>query len=241
MEQALRHVDALTSPSAFLAERIRDAAISDLPIRVMPNVVDTVPAAPRMATEDSAVLNVGYLGQHTPTKGVEVLLDAINLLPKARRSHFDFRIYGGGSDRFGEEFHAKITAHGALRRKNVSLRGSYSPARLRDILAGLDVIVVPSTWWENSPVVIEEALSAGVPVICSDIGGMAEKVRDGIDGWHFRTGDSHHLADLLESLTSECVRDLRSSMRSPLQSDRAVRPYVAMYGDLLSETVRVGV
>lgn len=233
--QSLKHIDALTSPSAFLARRIRDAAISNLPIHVMPNVVDTLPTAtPRTLTDDSAVLKVGYLGQHTPTKGIEVLFDAIELLPKARTRHLDFRIYGGGSDRFGEVFHNKITTHGVLQRKNVNLMGPYSPSRLPDILAGLDVIVVPSTWWENSPVVIEEALSAGVPVICSDIGGMAEKVRDGIDGWHFRAGDTRQLAETLVALNRVAVQERGSAIRDPIEADRAVALYLHLYERMMT-------
>jgi len=55
-------------------------------------------------------------------------------------------------------------------------------------------VVVPSIWWENSPLVIQEAFAAGRPVICSDIGGMAEKVTDGVNGLHFRVGDPEDLA-----------------------------------------------
>ena len=46
-------------------------------------------------------------------------------------------------------------------------------------MASVDWVVVPSIWWENSPLVIQEAFGYGRPVICSDIGGMAEKVTDG--------------------------------------------------------------
>ena len=73
---------------------------------------------------------------------------------------------------------------------------------LPGILDSVDAIVVPSTWWENSPVVIEEALARRVPVICSDIGGMAEKVRDGIDGWHFQAGSANSLADVIARVPS---------------------------------------
>ena len=62
------------------------------------------------------------------------------------------------------------------------------------MMAAVDWVVVPSVWWENSPLVIQEAFAAGRPVICSDIGGMAEKVSDGINGLHFRIGDPEDLA-----------------------------------------------
>jgi len=62
------------------------------------------------------------------------------------------------------------------------------------MMAAVDWVVVPSVWWENSPLVIQEAFAAGRPVICSDVGGMAEKVHDGVDGLHFRVGDAESLA-----------------------------------------------
>ena len=63
-------------------------------------------------------------------------------------------------------------------------------------------IVVPSIWWENSPVVIEEAKAAGVPVLCSNIGGMREKVRPGIDGEHFGVSNPIDLADRIAAIAA---------------------------------------
>ncbi len=54
---------------------------------------------------------------------------------------------------------------------------------------------MPSIWWENSPVVIQEAFLHRRPLIVSGIGGMAEKVRDDADGLHFRVGSPESLAD----------------------------------------------
>lgn len=79
----------------------------------------------------------------------------------------------------------------------VKLHGRYQPKELPRLLADVDWVVVPSLWYENAPLVIQEAFQHGRPVICSDIGGMAEKVTDGVDGLHFRAGDSTHLAQVM--------------------------------------------
>lgn len=63
--------------------------------------------------------------------------------------------------------------------------------------------MVPSVWHENSPLTIQEAQVAGVPVIASDHGGMAELVRDGIDGRLFRLGDSRDLGRVLRELIEQ--------------------------------------
>ena len=56
-------------------------------------------------------------------------------------------------------------------------------------MARIDWVVVPSIWWETGPLVVMEAFQYGRPVICSDIGGMSEKVTDGVNGLHFRRRD----------------------------------------------------
>jgi glycosyltransferase involved in cell wall biosynthesis len=62
----------------------------------------------------------------------------------------------------------------------------------------VDWVVVPSIWWETGPIVVLEAFRHGRPVICSDIGGMSEKVADGVNGLHFRRADAEHLAQVIE-------------------------------------------
>ena len=66
--------------------------------------------------------------------------------------------------------------------ETVTFHGSYEPEALPSLMQNIAWVIVPSTWWENSPMVIQEAFLYGRPVICSDIGGMAEKVRSGVDG-----------------------------------------------------------
>ena len=70
-------------------------------------------------------------------------------------------------------------------------------------LAATDVLVVPSTWYENAPLVISEAFAAAVVVVASNQGALAEKVRDGIDGLLFPRGDAAALAAVLQRLAGD--------------------------------------
>lgn len=88
-------------------------------------------------------------------------------------------------------------------------------------MAEIDWVIVPSIWWENSPVVIQEAFLHHRPVIASGIGGMAEKIRDEVDGLHFRTGSPESLADKLgRALQEEGLWD-RLSAAAPSPSSLA--------------------
>ena len=75
--------------------------------------------------------------------------------------------------------------------------------RALEVYAEIDVLVVPSVWYENSLITIHEAFLTGTPVLASSIGGMAEFVRDGVDGLHFAVGDAQDLAAKMERVVSE--------------------------------------
>jgi glycosyltransferase involved in cell wall biosynthesis len=68
--------------------------------------------------------------------------------------------------------------------------GPYETSQLSSRMENIDWVVVPSVWWENSPMVIQEAFAHGRPVIGSDIGGMAEKITHGVDGLHVSAGNA---------------------------------------------------
>ena len=102
-------------------------------------------------------------------------------------------------------------------------------------MAEIDWVVVPSRWWENSPLVIQEAFLHGRPVICSDIGGMAEKVTDGVNGLHFRAGDARGLARVIEKAvnTEGLWESLRAGVPEIYDMDDHVASLEQMYGEQL--------
>lgn len=135
------------------------------------------------ATDEPVVF--GYLGRHHPSKGLDLLMRAFSRLPP-------------GSSRLRVFGHDVSGVSGALRALSEELGtsdsvewcGGYANERLvADVFDRVDVVVVPSVWDENSPLVIHEAQQARVPVITADAGGMAEYVSDGVNGLTFRPRD----------------------------------------------------
>jgi glycosyltransferase involved in cell wall biosynthesis len=113
---------------------------------------------------------------------------------------------------------------------NVTLAGQYAHDDLPRLMAEVDWVVVPSRWWENSPLVIQEAFLHKRPVICSNIGGMAEKVTDGVDGLHFRAGDPRSLARVLERATTSPA--LWESLRAGIPGIYDMQAHVASLRDM---------
>ena len=87
--------------------------------------------------------------------------------------------------------------------EGIFLRGRYDRKGLGAILAETDVVVVPSIWYENAPLVIQEAFATKTPVIATNLGGMAEAVFHGVDGLLFERNDPEDLARQLVRIVNE--------------------------------------
>ena len=144
---------------------------------------------------DKSTLDILYLGQLERHKGVIFLLETFTKwsAPNAR-----LHIVGRGT--LTDE--VKRLAMGDAR---IIFHGYVFPDRLAEVFAQTDVLVVPTLCYENSPNVIYEAMTYGRPVIVSDIGGAAELVKDGKNGWRFKPGDSEALRKILTRLTVEDI------------------------------------
>jgi len=206
--QVLNSMDALIAPSQFLRQKYVEFGVSPQRLSVLAYGMNTAKVG-RRRTTPSGQLVFGYLGTWMPTKGVHVLLDAFRDIPETEA---ELRVYGAPPNFHHDEYAAAI-AQKAEGRKHIRLLGRYSPDRVGEILAGLDVLVVPSIWHENAPLTIQEAFMAGLPVVTSNIGGMAEAVRHLVDGLHFKVGDARDLRDAIIMLVRdpELVRRLASN------------------------------
>ncbi len=120
-----------------------------------------------------------------------MLLEALHAMPKAERKKVVLEVHGANLEVQTGELQQKIKelADPLIKKGIVRWVGPYRPDELPKRMAHVDWVVIPSIWWENSPMVIQEAFVHGRPVICSDIGGMAEKVRHGVDGLHVPVGN----------------------------------------------------
>jgi len=156
----------------------------------------------RFSLEDNYLV-LGYFGQINPYKGLSVLLKALTLLPRKYSKQVRLNIYGANFDHQEERFKNEISTLINQLSKQVTLRGSYEPEHMGQLFKEINTMVVPSIWWENSPMVIQEAFSHGVPVICSDIGGMKEKVTNGVNGLYASASDPASLANQIVRLVSE--------------------------------------
>jgi glycosyltransferase involved in cell wall biosynthesis len=200
----------------------------NLPLPLTP---DNEPPRPRN--------RLAFFGQLNPYKGIDLLLEAMKLL---ERQPFDesmrplLNVHGANLEIQHNDFAQRIRSLLHDTQAHVAFHGEYKTSHLPEIMEEIDWVVVPSIWWENAPLVIQEAFRYGKPVICSDIGGMAEKVRDGIDGLHFQVSDAASLAKRIHhAVTTPGLWDsLHANIRPVHSIEHHVRNLSAIY-DALSQ------
>ncbi len=186
--------------------------ILPLGVDVTPADVDAAEGARRARLDDA--FHIGYVGGLSSQKGIHVLIDAFNRLPERAR----LSIYGDLTA--FPDYVAELRR--AATHPGIHFAGPLSRAALWPALGGLDVLVVPTLWYETYSLIVQEAFAAAVPVVASLIGVMPDVVRDGVDGRLFPPGD----ADALHTV-------LRELMHNPAQlaSLRAARPPVMTMDD----------
>jgi glycosyltransferase involved in cell wall biosynthesis len=189
---AVQGVDLFLSPSSFLKDLfVRSGMIAADRIEVSPNGQDLSRFANMPPRVRGPALRFGYVGTIAEHKGIHVLVEAMNGL--ADQPAAECRIHGE-LEAF-VEYKERLLA--LNRNPRTQFLGRFMPADIARVLSEIDVLVIPSLWYENAPVTIQEAALARIPVIASDHGGLAEHVIEGVTGLKFYPGDA---ADLRKKL-----------------------------------------
>ncbi|HET7272872.1 MAG TPA: glycosyltransferase, partial [Rubrobacter sp.] len=183
----------------------------------------------------SSTLRFGYVGTLAPHKGPDVLLRAFGMLPSETGATLSIHGSEKGYESYAGELRGLAGDDG-----RISFRGAFAREELRSVLAGIDVLVVPSRWYENAPGVIFEAFAAGAPVVATNLGGMSEFVRHGRNGLLFGLEDAQDLAGQLRRLAEE--KDLLPELRAGIGAVKSVGEYAdeieKLYDTLLNRRTK---
>lgn len=210
---SLGDVAAFISPSRFLINRFVDWGFPQQRFHFIENGLMALAAGATIPTRPLAPLPpvggavapavIGFFGQMNPFKGIDVILDALDRLretPGARP--VQIRVHGAIVS-LTDDMQARLDA--AITARAIDYVGPYDNGDVWRLMEQCDFVLMASRWWENSPVVIQEAFAANRPLIVPGIGGMAEKVADGVTGFHFKVGDSFDLARVIrEAIDLDC-------------------------------------
>jgi len=233
IQEHINRADVIISPSQFLLDRLAAFGLDSAKLRMIENpqpVRSPLPSEPL----EGRRLRLGYFGQINRYKGLNVLLKAMKMLAEEQRNRVCLEVHGANLDLQPADFQEEILQlrEEFLEDGSVLWCGAYGHDDIATRMAGVDWVLVPSVWWENSPMVIQEALDYGRPVACSNIGGMREKVADGINGLHVPVGSPHSWAQAVSRILAKPKMDAKRDKSSSL--DTISRLYVENTGPLSS-------
>ncbi len=218
--------DVLITPTRFARDLLVANGVPAERLQVM-NCGNRVEWAADVQRTSADRLRVGFLGNVINIKGVHVLIDAYRQL--SDRARVQLQIWGNT-----EVEPAYYAAQRASAPADVIWGGRYTHADLARILSNLDVLVVPSIWYEMQGLIIQEAFAAGVPAIVSDQTSLTETVTPEQNGLYFQRGSAPDLARQLQRLLAEpdLLPHLRSNILPVRTLDQDVQRLTALYAEL---------
>ena len=223
LAEALESTDRLVAPSAFLRDVFVDYGVAPAKIVHRRNGI-RVDRFEDAGFDPDGPLRVGYAGRVAREKGVHLLIEAFRSVDTDAELH----VYGE-FDPHGDAYHARLATRADDRTR---FHGRYDDQATP--FAAVDVFVLPSVWYENSPLVVQEAFASRLPVVTADIGGMAELVTDGVDGLTFAVGDADALADRLKRLATDpsLVAQLRDGIEEPKRLSAHAEELLRLYEEM---------
>ncbi|MDP8257391.1 MAG: glycosyltransferase [Candidatus Alcyoniella australis] len=188
---ALHQAHRLLAPSQYLQGVYRKlGAPAD---RLIHSIYGIRPLPRLYAREPKEKLRFGFLGNPAAHKGTIELARCFGSIHNAGLTFY-------GPTPRGRDL---IQIIAAAPEDVITFHGPYKHQDTDKVLRTIDVLVVPSLWQENSPLVIHEALSAGIPVLAFAAGGIQELVQPGVNGWLLPTADFPALARTIAELAAE--------------------------------------
>ncbi len=197
-------VKTFICPSKFILQKMEEWGEPPGKLTYLPNPIETPENLMRQKEDGNC--NYTYIGRLYPEKGIHILIRAAARVPSVY-----LNIIGEGPQKPELEELAKSIAPG-----RVNFLGFLAGSELAEARRASKAICVPSLWYENAPLSVLEAMSEGLPVIASDIGGLPELVDDGITGFLAKPGSIESWIEAfrqMEQFTSEQRFELGSAGR----------------------------
>src|SRR5262249_2069085 len=181
LRTAANRPNASTVPTMLMRDLFVENGINPKLIHHVPFGIDTAPLEAHQKKTSSDVIRFGFIGTLFEHKGVDLLIRAFLDLPQ----DVNARLHIYGDPRQFPDYASglmKLADNGSVNSSKITFEGTFPNAELGRVLSNLDVLVVPSRWYENTPLVIQSSLATKTPVIATNLGGMSELIKHNING-----------------------------------------------------------
>lgn len=232
LAQALQSVDTVISPSRTLIDKFTAFGYDTSRFCLIRHGIPVSgEQTSRVNQPVRGALRLGFIGQLKPHKGLHLVIEA--LLPLIEAGYnVSLDIWGQDDPGYTADLRAVTAPYPQVR-----WNGTYGSGQVWSVLSNMDVLIMASRWYENSPLVINEAMYMGVPVIVTQLGGMAELVEDGRGGLSFELNNVSDLSHQIKRLLDEphLLEQLRSSIPRVKTLDDEMTEVVGQYNRLLEQ------
>jgi len=226
LRDILRQVDIILAPSEFLREKFNHYGMGQNRIVHLDHGIDHSPFDD-FHKEPSNKFRFGFVGNVSEHKGIRVLIKAFN---KIKRDDVVLSIFGPYDEAYLSKLRKELNIG-----SRITFYGPFDNRKISSVFSKIDVLVYPSIWYENQPITILEAILAKIPVIASNLGGMAELVQDGVTGLLFEVGNPDDLCQKMVSLIDnrQLLRKLSEGPRQVKSIEKNAQELNEIYDSLL--------
>ncbi|MGB3632909.1 MAG: glycosyltransferase family 4 protein [Rubrobacteraceae bacterium] len=229
LKDVVNSTDRVIAPTRLNRDIMIRNGIDPALIHLSPYGMDTsdISSVPPSPTHPS-VPRIGYIGSLASHKGTDILIKAVRSIPEAAK--IELKVYGSPSrdPHYFKQLEGLAEGDG-----RISFTGTFDPDETGRILSEIDVLVVPSRWYENTPLVVYSAFASGTPVVATNLGGLSEVVEHDVNGLLFEAEDIQGLSsNLLRFLFEE---DLIERLRKGIKPVKTVEDSVDELEELYEE------
>lgn len=236
LRERVNSVDAILAPTKLMCDMLTTNGIDPKLVTLSPYGMKTGHfREAQHARKESGRVRFGYVGTLHPQKGLHVLIDAFKKLSPEMDAIL--RICGDFAH-FPD--YARQVYDLSRPDPRINFAGTFPNEKIAEELKKIDVLVVPSTWYENTPLVIYSAFAAKIPVVATNLGGMAEVVQHEENGLLFAPGDAEDLARQLQRFLQEpdMLSRFSGSFKDVRTVEDSVEEMLELYESLLRENPR---
>ena len=220
MKNRMNKLDRVLVPTRLMQNILQNNGLNPNLISYLPYGLDVEDIVPDDNKGSKKELRVGFIGTLFEHKGTHLLIEAIqDLLPNLA---IELKIYGKL-----EEFPEYVAKLYEITKGDPRIKfcGTFPNQEIGKVFAELDVLVVPSVWYENTPLVIYSAQAAKCPVIATNLGGMSEVIHHEVNGLLFEKGNIVELANSIRCLHEDRV--LLKSLAINAVNPKSIQKYVS--------------
>ena len=226
--RALDGAEQVIAPTQFVADWYTKQGVSPESVRVISHGLPLPKQLPHKTSMSNRSKRFAYIGGLSPQKGVHALVEAFSGV------RGDADLWIAGDESVNPDYVTRLRERAT---PNVRFLGRLSRDAVWDTLAQVDVVTVPTLWYETFSFIVSEAFAAGLPVLASRLGPLPDRVRDGVDGLLLPPGDVAAWRRALQRLMDEpdLLIRLQTNVRPPVTLEEHVSQVEALYAQLVAE------